>query len=133
MVGERLFELMNSKGGNPSDYADIVYGVVIQASPLKIQLSNQLIITDDFIVMGKHIGKFKLQGKAKFKGSADMTFHGHHDTADIKSIELNFPKDKFEIEFDNSLEKDDKVTLIRMDGGQQYYLFERVDKDGSGF
>ncbi len=71
MVGERLFELMNSKGGNPSDYADIVYGVVIQASPLKVQLSNQLIITDDFIVMGKHIGKFKLQGKAKFKGSAD--------------------------------------------------------------
>ena len=42
-------------------------------------------------------------------------------------------KYKFEIEFDNSLEKDDKVTLIRMDGGQQYYLFERVDKDGYGF
>ena len=38
-----------------------------------------------------------------------------------------------EYEFDNSLKAGDKVTMIRMDGGQQFYLFERLGEDGFGF
>ena len=64
---------------------------------------------------------------------ADMTFHGHHDTANISKADLNFKKTSMYIEFDNSLEKGDKVTMIRLDGGQQFYLFERLGEDGFGF
>lgn len=133
MAGKRLYELMIQRGGKPSDYADVVYGTVTSASPLKIQLSNNMVLTSDFIILGKHIGKFKLQGKAIMKGSADMTFHGHHEAADIKKANLEFKKKSMYIEFDNSLEKGDKVTMIRLDGGQQFYLFERIGEDGFGF
>ncbi len=121
------------RGGKSSDYSDVVYGTVINTSPLKIQLSNNMVLTSDFIILGKHIGKFKLQGKAIMKGSADMTFHGHHEAADIKKANLEFKKKSMYIEFDNSLEKGDKVTMIREDGGQQFYLFERIGEDGFGF
>lgn len=133
MAGKRLYELMTKRGGKPSDYSDVVYGTVISSKPLKVQLSNNMVLTDDFIVLGKHIGKFKLQGKAIMKGSADMTFHGHHDTANISKTDLSFKKTSMCIEFDNSLEKGDKVTMIRLDGGQQFYLFERIGEDGFGF
>ena len=133
MAGKRLYELMTKRGGKPSDYSDVVYGTVISPKPLKVQLSNNMVLTDDFIVLGKHIGKFKLQGNAIMKGSADMTFHGHHDKANISKADLSFKKTSMYIEFDNSLEKGDKVTMIRLDGGQQFYLFERLGEDGFGF
>ena len=133
MAGKRLYELMTKRGGKPSDYSDVVYGTVISPKPLKVQLSNNMVLTDDFIILGKHIGKFKLQGNAIMKGSADMTFHGHHDKANISKADLSFKKTSMYIEFDNSLEKGDKVTMIRLDGGQQFYLFERLGEDGFGF
>lgn len=102
MAGKRLYELMIKRGGKPSDYSDVVYGTVISTKPLKVQLSNNMILTDDFIVLGKHIGKFKIKGN-------------------------------IELEIDNSLESGDKVTMIREDGGQQFYLFERLGDDGFGF
>ena len=101
MAGKRLYELMTKRGGKTSDYSDVVYGTVISTKPLKVQLSNNMILTDDFIVLGKHIGKFKIKGN-------------------------------IELEIDNSLESGDKVTMIREDGGQQFYLFERIGEDGFG-
>lgn len=133
MAGKRLYELMTKRGGKSSDYSDVVYGTVISPKPLKVQLSNNMVLTNDFIILGKHIGKFKLQGNAIMKGSADMTFHGHHDKANISKADLSFKKTSMYIEFDNSLEKGDKVTMIRLDGGQQFYLFERLGEDGFGF
>ena len=133
MAGKRLYELMTQRGGKPSDYADIVYGTVLKVKPLQVQLANNMVLTDDFIVLGKHIKKFKVQGKAIMKGSADMIFHGHNGKADISKANLEFKKKAMYIEVDNSLEKGDKVTMIRLDGGQQFYLFEREGADGFGF
>lgn len=141
MAGELLYQLMTEKGGKSTDYADVVYGTVIKVDPLRVQLANNMIITDDFIDLGRHIGKFKLQGKAVFKkGTMKMVFHSHNDTAQVKETNLEFPEPDHEsdekpfyIEFDNSLEKDDKVTLIRCNGGQRFYLFERTCKKGYGF
>ena len=112
MAGERLIKMLQSRGGQDSDYADVVYGVVTSTEPLKVQLSNNMVIDDNFIVLGKHIGKFKLPGKATINGS-DV----------IKTEKITFK----DMEFDNSLKKNDKVTMIRMDGGQQFYLFEREE------
>lgn len=112
MAGERLMQMLKSRGGKDSDYADVVYGVVISTEPLKVQLSNNMVIDDNFIVLGKHIGKFKLPGKATIT-----------DSDVIKTEKITFK----DMEFDNSLKKNDKVTMIRMDGGQQFYLFEREE------
>lgn len=106
MAGEYLMDLFNNRGGKDSEYSDVVYGLVTSAKPLKVQLSNSMVIDDNFIILGKHIGKYKLDAKATIKG----------EKVTIKDME-----------FDNSLKKGDKVTMIRMDGGQQFYLFEREE------
>lgn len=140
MAGERLYELIAGQHTPKSERSDVVFGKVIKVKPLRVQLSNQMIITDDFIILGKHIGKFKLQGKAILKGTMKMTFHSHNDTANVKETNLKFPEPKhdsddkqFYIEFNNSLEKGDKVAMLRLDGGQQFYLFERTCEKGYGF
>lgn len=42
MAGEKLLKAIHSRGGNDSDYADIVFGTVVSTAPLKIQISNQM-------------------------------------------------------------------------------------------
>ncbi|GAA3626316.1 hypothetical protein GCM10022297_01050 [Lactobacillus hamsteri] len=134
MAGEQILKLLKSRGGKPSDYADIVYGVVKSTDPLKVQIANDMVITEDFIELGRHIGKIKLQGKLKSKGSlSGFQFHGHSGSASFSKSDIDFPKKDFYLEINNELEKDDKVTLVRCDGGQRFYLFERTDKDGYGF
>ena len=134
MAGERLYQLITSQGGKPTDFADVVYGTVISTDPLKVQLANNMIITEDFIDLGRHIGKIKLAGKAKYRGSfSGFSFHGHSGSASYSEGSASFPKQDFYLEINNELEKDDKVTLIRCEGGQRFYLFERTDKDGFGF
>ena len=133
--GQQLIKMMSERGGTPSDYSDIVFGTVLKVKPLEVQLANDMVLTEDFLLLGKHIGKFKVQGKAVFKGKQKMSFHGHTRDADISAAEVSFPKkEKMYIEVDNSLEKGDKLMLIRLDGGQQYYILERIDKnDEYGF
>lgn len=101
MAGEQLLEMINSKGGSPSDYADVVFGVVDSVSPLKVSISNNMILDDSFIDLGKNITKLKFEAKIDGK--------------------------KKKVEIDNSLKKGDKVTLFRQDGGQSFYLFEREE------
>lgn len=129
MAGKWLLEQMYQRGGKASDYADVVYGKVIATKPLKVQIANNMVIDENFIVVGKHIGHFKLKGKAKVKGTEQASYHGHNGTADISSGQITIT----EIIIDNSLKKGDKVTMIRSDGGQKFYLFERVGEDGFGF
>lgn len=125
MAGEWLIGKMNGKGGKDSDYADIMYGIVTSVKPLKVQLSNQMIITDDFITLGKHIGKFKVKGKAKVKS--------HTDTIEPITGTRPTVTESVELTIDNGLKEGDKVTLMRGNGGQKFYLFERKGTDGFGF
>lgn len=113
MAGERILGMMKARGGNNSDYADIVFGTVVSLSPLKIQISNQMTLTDAFLTLGRYVTKHK--EKVTYK--------------DWKSDSEVTRKDE-EVIVDDSLENGDGVAMIRMDGGQQYYVFEKTAEEG---
>ena len=103
--------MLTERGGSDSEYSDVVYGRVISTAPLKVQ------IDDNFIVLGKHIGSFSMSGSLT-------------TTEEKKGKDGEKPKSEKTTKpatftFDNSLKVGDKVTMIRADGGQQFYLFER--------
>lgn len=124
MAGELLVKMLQQRDGKDSDYTDVVYGIVNSIKPLKVQLANNMIIDDNFIILGRHIGKFKLPGKAKIEVKAHSDQIGNvSGNRPTVSEDITFK----EMEFDNSLKEGDKVTMIRMDGGQQFYLFEREE------
>lgn len=103
MAGEWLLEQLRRRGGSDSDYCDVVTGTVVRVSPLRVQLSNEMVIGQEFITLGKNIGQQTIIGTATFGGKTE----------------------KISIDIDNSLQEGDSVTLIRADGGQEFYLFER--------
>lgn len=104
---------MNGKGGKDSDYSDIVYGKVISTEPLKIQTSNQMILSESFLVLGRSVTKHKER----------IRVLSHSDI--IGEVSGNRPDVMETIEIDGSLQTDDEVTMIRFDGGQQFYVLER--------
>jgi len=115
MAGEQLLGMMNSKGGNESDYADIVYGKVISSDPLKIQTSNQMILSESFLVLGRQVTKHQER----------IRVLSHHDS--IGDTSGNRP-DVFEtIEIDGTLKDGDSVVMIRFNGGQQFFVLERTN------
>lgn len=107
MAGERILEMMKQRGGHDSDYADVVFGTVVSASPLKIQISNQMTLTDAFLVLGRYVQKHKEK----------HTYHDYKQDSDTTRTEA--------VVVDDSLEAGDGVAMIRMDGGQQFYVFEK--------
>jgi len=106
MAGEKLLNLMNGRGGNDSDYSDIVFGTVISTSPLKIQISNQMVLTDAFLNLSREVTDYWL--KVEIEG------------------------DKRKVKVLNALKDGDGVTMIRQDGGQQFYVLEKTEGEKDG-
>lgn len=106
MAGEKLLDMMQSRGGNDSDYSDIVFGTVVSESPLQIQISNQMVLTDAFLNLSESVTDHKVK----------MKIEGETKTVTIL----------------NALKKGDGVTMIRQDGGQQFYVLEKAGGDEDG-
>lgn len=111
MAGEWMLNQMNSRGGKPNEYADLVYGKVVSTSPLKVQLSNSMILTDNFLTLGLHVTKHKVK----------VTYKDRTDTSDNERTE--------EVEVDESLKAGDGVVMIRSDGGQSFFVLEKTGGD----
>lgn len=103
MAGEVLWGMIHSRQGNDSEYSDIVFGTVVDDSPLKIQISNQMILTDTFLNLSEAVTDHKV--KVKVDG-------------DEKTVTIL-----------GALKKGDGVTMIRQDGGQQFYVLEKTGGD----
>ncbi|WP_203640677.1 DUF2577 domain-containing protein [Levilactobacillus andaensis] len=123
MAGEILLEMINSRGGSDSDYSDIIFGIVVDDAPLKIQISNQMTLTDAFLNLGTAVTKHKVWMKTTGRKRDDLK----------EPIEDGTPATKYtEYEVDGRLKKGDGVAMIRQDGGQQFYVLEKLGGDVDG-
>ncbi|TPR12403.1 DUF2577 domain-containing protein [Apilactobacillus timberlakei] len=103
IAGRWLVEELEQRGGHNNEYADIVYGTVVKANPLQIQLSEKITLNAAFLVLGRNVVDHKeniiLDGSTK------------------------------EITLKQGLNADDKVAMFRLDGGQQFYVFEKLSDE----
>ncbi|PJZ17092.1 hypothetical protein BHU41_11465, partial [Lactobacillus crispatus] len=104
MAGEQLIKMLTERGGSDSEYSDVIYGRVINVSPLRVQISNLIIIDDHFIVLRMHIGSFTMSGSLT-------------TTEDKKGQDVEKPKTEkttkpATFSLDNSLRVGDRVTMI---------------------
>ncbi|WP_416353934.1 DUF2577 domain-containing protein [Agrilactobacillus fermenti] len=106
--------MMNAKGGNDSDYADFMFGKVISVDPLKIQLSNQMVLTDSFLTLGRQVTKHKERVTYQ-----DMTHDG--DTTRTETVII-----------DQALKTGDSVLMFRSNNGQRFYVLERLAEGVTG-
>ncbi|MFP3917709.1 DUF2577 domain-containing protein [Lysinibacillus telephonicus] len=85
---------------NAQKLTTVVYGIVIDVNPLKVQIDQKLVLEKEHLKLTRNVKDFTVE--ATMNGSKqNYTVH-------------------------NSLKKGDKVTMIRVHGGQQYII---VDKE----
>ncbi|WP_258115649.1 DUF2577 domain-containing protein [Levilactobacillus yiduensis] len=103
MAGETMLNWWASRGGPDSEYSDIVFGTVVAEDPLAIQISNQMTLTEAFLNLSETVTDHKVKVK----------LDGEEKTVTILG----------------ALKKGDGVTMIRQDGGQQFYVLEKTGGD----
>ena len=91
-----------------SDPTCILYGKVISASPLQIQVNTKLILEASQIVLSKRVTNHTIPTSGS-TGSKDGHSHG------IGSLTMN-----------NALKAGDEVIMIRQAGGQEFIVLDRV-------
>ncbi len=108
MAGEVLLDMMNSRGGSPGEYSDIVFGKVVSVSPLNVQYSNNLILVPGLLKIARSVTKYKVK----------LTYKDKDNGSDRERTE--------EVEIDNSLKPGDGVVMVRRDGGQEFVIIDKV-------
>lgn len=110
--------------------ADLRFGTVTSVSPLKVQVTSQFILPESILIVPEHLTDHEIEvtvkdsyewaTKNRSGGSSDAAFASHnHDIA--------FEKKKILVH--GALKVDDKVALMRKQGGQFYYILDRLPKD----
>ena len=79
---------------------DLRYGTVVSTSPLKVQVTNLFTLTSSLLVVPKHLTNYEV------------------------SIKID-DEDKTLV-IQNALKKGDKVALLRKQGGQSYFILDRI-------
>lgn len=87
---------------------DLRYGTVTSTNPLKVQVTNQFVLTAAMLIVPQHLTNYTIDVSANFELPAPSSGSTHKLT--IK----------------NALHKGDKVALLRQTGGQRYFILDKI-------
>lgn len=124
-IAERYFESKKP--------TELVYGEVTSAAPLKIKVDNRFEIDETFLILGQNVREtwIKIPENGNFKHlhviPAWQTDPGgsgpHTHTISTWKTEEALP----EIKLWRGLKTGDKVLMMRVKQGQQYFVMERME------
>ena len=92
----------------------VMFGIVQDASPLKINVEQKLLLEKEQLILSRNVTDFEREVTPS-NWSTDST-GGHSHTISGKKKE----------EVHHALKKGEKVVLLRISGGQQYLVWDRV-------
>lgn len=118
---------------NASKPANILFGKVISAKPLKIQVEQKLILTSAQLVLSRNVTDYTVEMTVNHTTEDHTHTHSINDTytggggASSETHKHEYKgKKKFLIH--NALKKDEEVILMQMSGGQKYIVIDRIGK-----
>ena len=110
--------------------SDLRFGTVVSIDPLKVQITNQFTIPKDLLIVPEKLTDYEIETtitteygwktKDKSGGSNEAAFASHNH-------EIEHTKKKIKIH--NALKVGDKVVLLRKQGGQLFYILDRLPKE----
>lgn len=105
-----------------SQPANICFGKVTSASPLKILVEQKMTLGKAQLVLSRNVTDFKTQVTVDWMtestsgGSGESAFSSHsHGLSGTKELTIH-----------NGLKTGDEVILLRQQGGQKYIVLDRV-------
>lgn len=94
---------------------ELVLGSIISINPIKISLSQLLIISENFILNPEG-----LAGQELTISLDEQTITLKNDEDELKEYTI-MPQD-LTIKIKSQIKQDDKVFLLRLQGGQKYFI-----------
>lgn len=125
MAGEKLADFIMQRHGNKAEYADIVFGAVTQIGPLNIQVGEKLILPEELLILSQNVGKKKvdISGENLKLSGGSLSVSSISGSVSASGLTVTGK----EIIIDQSLKVGDKVVMFRMDGGQTFFVMEKID------
>lgn len=120
-----LIDIMKRAALDATDNAqmcDLRYGKVVSTTPLKVQVTNLFTIPESLLVVPEHLTDHTVSVTinwntgSKSGGSGENSFASHnHSISGTKSMTVH-----------GALKVGDKVALLRKQGGQSYFILDRI-------
>ena len=98
---------------NASKPVNVLFGKVTSVSPLKVQIAPKLVLGAGNLIVSDNLTK----------KSAKATVSGSTGGAEGHSHSVSIP---VTVTFDNSLKKGDSVILLRLQGGDRYFIMDKA-------
>ncbi len=123
-----FFDLTNSikkiainavENNNPTN---IVFGKVTSISPIQIKIDDKIILQEKQLILCRNVTKYEVemtmehQTENKLGGSGYSSFAEHNHNYEGKKLFL----------VHNNLKEDEKVILLRIQGGQKFVVIDRL-------
>lgn len=113
--------------------ANMTFGKVISASPLKIKVDQKLILTSAQLVLSRNVTDYRLSVTVDFTTEDHSHTHSISDTYSGGGSASNNThhhdiKGKKELTVHNALKVGEEVILMQMSGGQKYIVIDRIEK-----
>lgn len=124
----------------------VVFGKVVNVSPLQINVEQKMILGKSQLILTRNVTNFETEVTVDWKTNNKSlnANHSHEMSGDVqcdtgnitntlgivdKRIDLTHDHSitgKKKIKIHNGLKVDEKVVLLRIQGGQQYIVLDRV-------
>lgn len=122
---------------NNAQICDIRYGKVTSTSPLRVQITSQFVIPASLLVVPQHLTTYELE--CTLSQSSESISGETEKSEDLKDEDEPFSEhthkfsmttsggeSKQTITVHNALKVGDKVALLRQQGGQSYFILDRI-------
>ncbi|KPU45819.1 hypothetical protein OXPF_06080 [Oxobacter pfennigii] len=102
---------------NANNPVNVLYGEVVSINPLSVNIEQRLTLTADFLIVPESLTRYEI----------DIT-HGHQyqDNNGSGSTTRTTQPALAPIVIRTGLQPGDKVILLRMQGGQDYLILDKV-------
>ncbi|KAB1436585.1 DUF2577 domain-containing protein [Candidatus Galacturonibacter soehngenii] len=103
---------------NEGEPATFCFGTVTSASPLKIQVQDdqKLLLTKEFLVLTKNVIDYDTEVQITWETELENGPDSHkHEIKGKKKVKIL-----------NALKQNDKVVMIKQQGGQKYLVIDKI-------
>jgi hypothetical protein len=84
---------------------DLRFGEVVSTSPIRVKITNQFTLPSSLLIVPKHLTNY----------TVNVVMHDDNDT-----------DKEYEMRVNNALKLGDRVALLRKQGGQSYFILDRI-------
>lgn len=124
-----------------SSPTSIMFGTVISAKPLQIQVEQKLLLTSEFLILTKNVIDYETEVSVSWNTEQTNLNSNHSHTCNVtsnedvtvsidnQSIDLTHNhtiSGRKKITIYNGLKQNDKVILLQQQGGQKFVVLDKI-------